>query len=69
MHPEFLRALAKARHDDLLEEHRSRGQPTIRSSDRSQSFVRSRRRMGALLIWAGTRLIGDGRRGLELSHE
>jgi hypothetical protein len=69
MHPELLRALAKARHDDLLEEHRSRGQPKLRSSDSSQRFVRSRRRIGALLIWAGTRLIGDGRRALELSHE
>jgi hypothetical protein len=69
MHPELLRALAQARHDDLLEEHRSRGQPKHRSPDGPTPFVRSRRRMGALLIWAGTRLIDDRRPALELSHD
>jgi hypothetical protein len=69
MHPELLRALAQARHEDLLHERRSRGQPFLRSRDGSRLFPRSRRRMGALLISVGTRLSGDGRAALELSHE
>ena len=69
MHPELLRALAKARHDDLLDEHRSRGQPMRNSQDGLRLIPRSRRRMGAMLISVGTRLVGDGRAALELSHE
>jgi hypothetical protein len=69
MHPELLRALAKARHDDLLFERRSRGQPFFRSHDGSRRFPRSRQRMGALLISVGTRLSGEGRAALELSHK
>jgi hypothetical protein len=69
MHPELLRVLAKARHDDLLNEGRSRGQPRRQKHDDAGRFLRSRQRMGAVLIWAGTRLVGDGRAALELSHD
>jgi hypothetical protein len=69
MHPELLRALANARHEDLLDTHRSRGQPHVRRHDRSPRFSRSRQRVGSLLIWAGARVIGDPRAVLELSHK
>ena len=69
MHPELLRALAKARHDDLLNERRSRGQPALRHRDHSPRLLRPRRRVGSLLIWAGARLLGDPQAGLELSHK
>ncbi len=69
MHPDLLRALAKARHDDLLNERRSRGQPALRHHDRSPLFFRSRQRLGSLLIWAGARLLGDSPAALELSHK
>jgi hypothetical protein len=68
MHPELLRALAKARHDDLLDEPRNRGQARVRLHQ-SPRFGRARQQVGSLLIWAGTRLIGDRRTPLELSHE
>jgi hypothetical protein len=69
MHPELLRALAKARHQDLLNKPRTRGQPRVRLDDRSRRFPRSRQRVGSVLVWAGTRLIGDQRGALELTHE
>jgi hypothetical protein len=69
MHPELLRALAKARHDDLLDERRTRAQPRVRLDNNSQRFSRSRQRLGSLLIWAGARLIGDQRAALELAHK
>lgn len=69
MHPELLRALAKARHEDLLREGRNRGHPTVKLDDQSPLFPRSRQRVGALLIWAGARLIGDQQAALELAHE
>ena len=69
MHPELLRALAQARHDDLLDERRSRGQPRARLNEQSPRFHRARQHLGSLLIWAGTRLVGDRRAPLELSHE
>jgi hypothetical protein len=69
MHPELLRALAKARHDDLLSERRTRGQPGIRLNDRSARFPRLRHRVGSLLIWTGARVIGDQRAALELAHK
>ena len=69
MHPELLRALAKARHADLLNERRTRGQPRVRLDDRSPRFHRARQRVGSLLIWAGARLIGDHRDALELAHK
>ena len=70
MHPELLRALAKARHEDLLNEPRTRGRPRVRLDDHSPRFPRSRQRVGSLLIGAGTRLIGDHHRAaLELAHE
>jgi len=69
MHPELLRALARARHQDLLSDRRPRGQPKDRSDDHSPLFPRSRRRVGSLLIWAGSRLIGDQRAAVKLAHE
>ncbi len=69
MHPETLRALAKARHEDLLTERRPRGQPAVRIHDRSPRFHGSRQRVGAVLIWAGARLVGDRRVAVELVPE
>jgi hypothetical protein len=69
MHPELLRALAKARHEDLLDERRTRRQSRVRLEDHSPRFARSRQRVGSLLIWAGARLIGDRRAALELAHK
>ncbi len=69
MHPELLRALAKARPDDLLHDRRSRGQPMARLDDRSAWFPRSRQRLGAVLIRTGTRVIGDQGAALELAHK
>ena len=67
MHPELLRALAKARHNDLLDERRPRGQPRVRPDNHSPRFPRSRQRVGSFLIWAGARLIGDQRPAVELA--
>jgi hypothetical protein len=69
MHPELLRALGKARHEDLLNEHRTRRQPRVRLDAYAPRFPRSRRRVGSLLIWAGELLIGDRQAGLELAHK
>jgi hypothetical protein len=69
MHPDMLRALARARHDDLLAGHRIRGRPSARPSNHVPRFARSRQRVGSLLIWAGARLLGEERAALELTHE
>jgi hypothetical protein len=69
MHPELLRALANARHEDLLTAGRSRGQPHVHRHDQPPRFPRSRQRVGSLLIWAGARVIGDPKATLELSHK
>lgn len=69
MHPELLRALAKARHEDLLNNRRTRAQPRFRLNDHSRPFARSRHRVGSLLIWVGARLIGDQRAALELARK
>jgi hypothetical protein len=69
MHPDLLRALAKARHEDLLNKPRTRGQPRAQLDDDLPRMPRSRQRMGALLAWAGSRLIGDQRAALELTHD
>ncbi len=68
MHPELLRALGQARHEDLLTTHRSRGHPRIRRDDPSPRFRRLRQRVGSLLIWAGARLMGDRQAALELAQ-
>lgn len=68
MHPELLRALGKARHEDLLE-RRTRRLTRVRFDDDSPRFPRSRQRVGSLLIWAGELLIGERRAGLELTHK
>ncbi len=67
MHPELLRALAKARHEDLLNERPTRGHSRVLVDDHSPRFPRSRQRVGSLLIWAGARLIGAQRAALELA--
>lgn len=69
MHPELLRALGRARHEDLLSTSRSRGQPRIRLNQHVSVFSRSRRRLGSLLIRTGSHLIGDRRAALELARE
>ena len=69
MHPELLRALAKARHEDLLNDRRIRGHPRVRPDVRSPRFPRARWRVGSLLIWAGARLLGDQPDALELAHK
>jgi hypothetical protein len=69
MHPELLRALAKARHADLLSEGGPHGHPRAGPDDHSPRFPRARQWAGSLLIWAGARLIGDQRTRLELTHE
>lgn len=69
MHPEMLRALGRARHEDLLHRHRNGGQPKIRPGNHLPRFARSRQRVGLLLIWAGARLLGDERAELRLGHE
>jgi hypothetical protein len=69
MHPELLRALARARHDDLVNKHQTQGLPRARRHACSPRFARSRQRLGSLLIWAGARLIGDQRAALELAQK
>jgi hypothetical protein len=69
MHPEMLRALGRARHEDLLKAHRPRGQPGARVTDQEPRFDRSRQRLGSLLIRAGARLLGDRQAALELAHK
>jgi len=69
MHPELLRALARARHEDLLHERRTRGQPRVRRDHHSSPFARSRQRVGSLLIWAGARLMDDQQAPLELAQK
>ena len=69
MHPELLRALGKATHEDLLNERRASRQSRIRPDRRSPMLARSRHRVGSLLIWAGARLIGDQRAAVELVHK
>ena len=68
MHPELLRALARARHQDLLNKPRTRAQAKVRV-DHPSRLSRSRLRVGSLLVWAGSRLIGDQRAALELTHD
>ena len=68
MHPELLRALAQARHEDLLN-RQTRDQPRFQINDHSPSFARLRHRMGTLLIRVGARLIGDHRPPLELARK
>jgi len=69
MHPELLRALAEARHEDLLSESRARGHAHVRVDGYAPLFSRSRQRVGALLISTGARLVGDQRAALEFAHE
>ena len=68
MHPDLLRALARARHDDLLL-RRPTPQARTGSGAETPRFVRARRRMGLVLIWAGTRVMGGGRAAMELAHD
>lgn len=69
MHPELLRALAKARHEDLLSKRPSRGLPRVRLNNQAPRSHRARRRMGSLLISVGARLIGDQRAVPELARD
>jgi hypothetical protein len=65
MHPELLRALAKARHEDLLTKRQKPGHPRVKRDAHSLRFGRWRQRLGSLLIWAGAHLVGDQRTALE----
>jgi hypothetical protein len=75
MHPDLLRALAKARHEDLVNDLRHIRRGRVRLRNHPGWFAGSRRLVGSLLIWAGARVIGDQRTRpdqrtrLELSHE
>ena len=69
MHPELLRALARARHNDLLKGHQTRGHPRARRDAHLPWLARPRQRLGALLIWAGARLMGDQRAAVELAQK
>jgi len=69
MHPELLRTLAKARHDDLLNTHPARGQPKFRLIEHLPRFSGSRRWLGSLFIRAGARLTGERPGVLEPAHE
>jgi hypothetical protein len=64
MHPDLLRALADARHEDLLSGRPTRRQTRVRLDDNAYRFARSRRRVGSLLIWLGACLIGDQKAAL-----
>lgn len=66
MHPELLRALGQARHDDLLKKGRNR-QPRVRPDHHAPRFARSRQRVGSVLISAGARLAGDHRATIGLA--
>ena len=68
MHPELLRALARARHADLLNEYPTEWR-TARLGHHSPWFRRSRRHLGSLLIWIGARLVGEQRAALELAQK
>jgi hypothetical protein len=65
MHPDLLRALAKARHEDLLTKRQNPGHPRVHRGAPSLRFARSRQRLGSFFIWAGSHLIGDQRAALE----
>jgi hypothetical protein len=69
MHPELLRALGQARHEDLLNKGRNRRQPKIRIDHHALRFSRSRQRVGSLLIWAGARLLDDQPAAIGLAHK
>jgi hypothetical protein len=69
MHPDLLRALAKARQDDLLNTHSAREKTGVTIKQKLPLFSSARRRLGSLLIRMGARLIGDGRAAVELAHE
>lgn len=58
MHPDLLRALAQARHEDLLNNRPVARATKARLHDQAQRFPRARRKVGSLLIGAGARVIG-----------
>ena len=69
MHPDLLRALAKARHEDLLAKRQNSGHLRVQRDAHGLRFARSRQRLGSLLIWAGSHLSGDQRAALEPAHK
>ncbi len=68
MHPDLLRALARARQDDLLNTYPAPTRPKVRLSERLPLVSRTRHRVGALLIRTGVRLSGDRQSGVELAN-
>ena len=69
MHPDLLRALAKARHEELIGGRRTRTPVRVRPGDKEPRFARPRRWVGSLFISVGARLVGDQRAPLEFGHE
>jgi hypothetical protein len=69
MHPDLLRALAKTRHEELLARRQNPRHLGVRRDAHSARFVRSRKRLGTLLIWVGARLIGDQPAAVKLAQK
>jgi hypothetical protein len=69
MHPDMLKALADARRADLLRPYEFRetdlAPPRRRTRQPRGGLRHIRRLIGAALVGAGTRLLGDGRPGTE----
>ena len=68
MHPDVLRALAQARHQDRLGDARFSRHAKTRSHH-ALRFPRVRQRVGALLIAAGARLTGQRSAELRLLRD
>lgn len=68
MHPDMLRALAQARHEDLLNGRRPRPART-RLDEHPPRFARIRGRVGRMLMWAGARVMGEQPAAPAFAHE
>jgi hypothetical protein len=67
MHPEILRALERERRTELLRHHHYRQSPTRDPVGRyRQPNRRLRRSIGTAFVEIGTRLLGEGRTGVDL---
>ncbi len=70
MHPDLLRALAKARQADLFRNQEFRQSRANRSTSEARrpgtSIGRIRRTVGAVLVSTGTRLLGENNPNIEL---
>jgi hypothetical protein len=67
MHPDLLRALEKERRAEILRRHQFRQSPTPAPAARARPPVRRvRRSIGFAFVGIGTRLLGEGRSGVDL---